>query len=63
MVMANIAYTMIILLTGTIVSRATLPTWMSAIGGVLPLTHATEAVRAGSRDGRFPRRPGLLCVA
>ncbi|ACZ87198.1 ABC transporter permease [Streptosporangium roseum] len=48
MVMANIAYTMLILLTGTIVSRTTLPAWMSAIGGVLPLTHATEAVRASS---------------
>ncbi|MEV0195762.1 ABC transporter permease [Nonomuraea sp. NPDC050691] len=48
MVMANIAYTMLILLTGTIVSRDTLPAWMSAIGSVLPLTHATQAVRACS---------------
>ncbi|GAA3229123.1 ABC transporter permease [Nonomuraea helvata] len=48
MVMANIAYTLLILLTGTIVSHDTLPGWMAAIGSVLPLTYATEAVRACS---------------
>ncbi|MCK2212409.1 ABC transporter permease [Actinomadura sp. ATCC 31491] len=50
MVVANIAYTMLILLTGTNVARDTLPAWLGWIGTVLPLTHATEAVRASS-DG------------
>ncbi|MEV7192274.1 ABC transporter permease [Streptomyces sp. NPDC093510] len=42
---ANVAYTLLILLTGTNVPRDVLPAALQGIGPFIPLTHATEAAR------------------
>ncbi|MEU7829501.1 ABC transporter permease [Nonomuraea sp. NPDC049129] len=47
-VVANVGYTVMILLTGTVLPHERLPAWLAAVGDVLPLTHSTEAARACS---------------
>ncbi len=42
---ANVAYTLLILLTGTNVPRGILPPFLQTVGSFIPLTHATEATR------------------
>ncbi|MFD3487986.1 ABC transporter permease [Streptomyces sp. NPDC058665] len=70
LITANVTNTLLILLTGGVVPREHLPTWMDSLGEVLPLTHAIEAARAcasGSSDFSVVRGPVLtelaLCLA
>ncbi|MEH1016323.1 ABC transporter permease [Micromonospora sp. CPCC 206060] len=45
MLISNITFTLMLLLTGANVPRSVLPAWMVGVGDVLPLTHAAEAAR------------------
>ncbi|WP_405752865.1 ABC transporter permease [Streptomyces sp. NBC_00012] len=47
---ANVAYTLLILLTGTNVPRDILPSFLQTVGSFIPLTHATEAARSIARS-------------
>ncbi len=48
---SNVASSVLLLLTGANVPRATLPHWMRTVGEALPLTHAAAAARRAA-DGR-----------
>ncbi|MFG3107093.1 ABC transporter permease [Streptomyces tendae] len=56
---ANVAYTLLILLTGTNVPRDILPSALQNVGEYIPLTHATEAART-IVDGEFNFGPLTL---
>ncbi|MGW4789934.1 ABC transporter permease [Streptomyces sp. NPDC004230] len=45
MIIANVAITLLILLSGSIVPRDVLPLWLGSLGAILPLTHVTQAAR------------------
>ncbi|MER8113807.1 ABC transporter permease [Streptomyces sp. NPDC094031] len=63
-IVSNAAATLLLLLTGADVPRAALPAWMSAVGEVLPLTHAADAARAFVTDTAAGRSEGLReCAA
>lgn len=49
--MANFLQTPIFLLAGFIVPRSALPDWLEPVAGILPITHAVDALRASALSG------------
>ncbi|WP_326580832.1 ABC transporter permease [Actinacidiphila glaucinigra] len=45
-VLSNIAFTLLILLSGANLPEEAMPTWMRTVGACLPLSHSIEALRA-----------------
>jgi len=49
--LANFLQTPVYILAGFYFPRSVLPDWLEPVGGVLPITHALEALRASMLDG------------
>ena len=49
--MANFLQAPIFLLAGFIVPRSALPDWLAPVAGILPITHAVDALRAAALTG------------
>jgi ABC-2 type transport system permease protein len=62
----NTVVTLMVLISGTNVPRASLPGWMQAVGTVIPVTHAAAAARAlvggGTLGSAAPQIGGELLV-
>lgn len=62
----NTVVTLMVLISGTNVPRASLPGWMQAVGAVIPVTHAAAAARAlvggGTLGSAAPQIGGELLV-
>jgi ABC-2 type transport system permease protein len=49
--LANFLQTPVYILAGFYFPRSVLPDWLEPVGGILPITHALEALRASMLDG------------
>lgn len=49
--LANFLQTPVYILAGFYVPRSVLPDWLAPVGGLLPITHALEALRGSMLDG------------
>lgn len=59
-VRSNLAYSLLLLLTGAIVPLAALPGWLASIGRVMPLTHGEQAARELAAGAGLPGVSGLI---
>jgi len=59
-VISNTVWVSLWLLSGANVPREDLPTFLSVLGGVLPLSHAMEAARTAAAGGSFAAMRGSL---
>ncbi|GGS49293.1 ABC transporter permease [Streptomyces parvus] len=59
---SNIAYVLLLILTGVNVPSETLPGWVQAIGDFVPVTHAAEAARLAAAGADFETLAGPLAL-